>query len=112
MATSTTIQFTMYLHRVNILTDPANSNGYHYTTAKAISGSLLFINSADPTYNTVVAGSLGLVGIVGYSAFWNNGTSKAALDMEVNYNTPVAMTIWSDGYRQALEDFSGLFYSL
>ena len=35
-ATSTTIQFTMYLHRVNLPTDPPNSNGYHYTTAKSI----------------------------------------------------------------------------
>ena len=37
-ATSTTIQFTMYLHRVNIPTDPPNSNGYYYTTAKTIGG--------------------------------------------------------------------------
>ena len=60
---------------------------------------------------TLGPGTLEFVGIEGYSAFWNNGTSQSVATKTIEDTGPRTIKIWSDGYSQALEDFSGLFYS-
>ena len=103
-----TVQFTLFLHRVNLPSETPSTNGYYFALDVVVNGNIQ-TSSSNPTYNTVAPGP-GIIGIVGFCDFWQHGAT-AASGMSVNYTSPQSISLSSHGYSSNYLDYFGLFYS-
>jgi|JI6StandDraft_1071083.scaffolds.fasta_scaffold00697_24 hypothetical protein len=103
-----TVQFTLCLHRVSPSSQIPPTNGYFSSVDILLNGNIQ-TSSSNPTYNAVAPGPE-ILGIVGFTSFWEHGATVAS-GMSVNYTSPQSVSLSSHGYDSNYLNYDAFFYS-